>query len=169
MINWIYFPKSSKIPNFFYDKVVQVFINNEMKIDSNQNYYKSNEVLELLRFDFESNGFVVEKSKKAEDKIKVPVLFGENGKLEKYFDADAYLESHQIVLEVEAGRGVTNYQFLKDLFQASVMHDVEYLAIAVRNDYRGNSDYETVKTFFDALYSSERLKLPLKGIVIIGY
>ena len=42
-------------------------------------------------------------------------LFGKNGKLEKSFEADALNTSRKTVLEVEAGRGVTNHQFLKDL------------------------------------------------------
>ncbi len=36
----------------------------------------------------EKIGFTIEKSKKKEDKIKIPVLFGLNGSLEKSFDAD---------------------------------------------------------------------------------
>ena len=60
----------------------------------------------------------VEKGKKVTDKIKVPVLFGRNGELEKSFKADAYDENHNIVLEVEADRNYTNYQFLTELFRA---------------------------------------------------
>jgi hypothetical protein len=37
------------------------------------------------------------------------------------------------VVEVEAGRGVVNYQFLKDFFEACTMVGVEKLCIAVRN------------------------------------
>jgi len=85
------------------------------------------------------------------------------------FDADAYNELEGFVIEVEAGRGVTNYQFLKDLFQACMMHEVSYLAIAVRNKYRNSRDFEKVQTFFETLYASQRLTLPLKGILIIGY
>ena len=54
-------------------------------------------------------------------------------------------------------------------FQACVMHDIEQLVIAVRNDYRGHDDFETVINFLDTLYTSNRLNLPLKGILIIGY
>lgn len=50
-----------------------------------------------------------------------------------------------------------------------MMQDVDYLAIAVRNVYRGNKDFETVLKFFDTLYASNRLTLPLKGILVIGY
>lgn len=49
------------------------------------------------------------------------------------------------------------------------MHDIEQLVIAVRNDYRGHDDFETVINFLDTLYTSNRLNLPLKGILIIGY
>jgi len=97
------------------------------------------------------------------------VLFGLNGKLEKSFDAEAFHRDSGFVLEVEAGRGVTNNQFLKDLFQACMMHDVRYLGIAIRNDYRGNPDFDRVVRFFDTMYASNRLKLPLRGILVIGY
>jgi len=168
MINWQFFPKSRIIPEHL-KSVLNVFeINNEFFSSTNFNY-GSNEVLENVRMELEKINFQVEKSKKSIDKIKVPVLFGSNGKLEKYFDADAYNIETKTVIEVEAGRAVTNYQFLKDLFQACMMYDVDYLVIAVRNDYRGNPDFQNVITFFDALYSSGRLSLPLKGILIIGY
>lgn len=75
----------------------------------------------------------------------------------------------KIVLEVEAGRGVTNYQFLKDLFQACVMQDVDFFAVAIRQDYRQHNDYKKVVGFFDTIFASNRLTLPLKGILIIGY
>ena len=103
----------------------------------------------------------------------MPVLFGRNGKAEKAFDADAYHEETGFVVEVEAGRGVVNNQFLKDLFQACMMHDVNYLAVAIRNLYggggRSSKDFEVVVTFFDTLYASQRLQLPLRGVTIIGY
>ena len=114
-------------------------------------------------------GFQVEKGKQAGDRIPVPVLFGMNGKLEKHFDADAYHEADGFVIEVDAGRGVLNNQFLKDLFQACKMHDVKYLAVAVRNNYKGRRDFDEVVRFFDTLYSSNRLKLPLEGVLLVGY
>jgi hypothetical protein len=168
MINWQFFPKSKVIPAHL-QKIVNAFESKENSIASDKNNYSSNEVLEILRKDFESIGFQIEKSKRSIDKIKVPVLFGQNGKLEKYFDADGYNEENKTVLEIEAGRAVTNYQFLKDLFQACMMFEVDFLVIAVRKDYRGNPDFQNVITFFDTLYASGRLQLPLKGILIIGY
>jgi hypothetical protein len=168
MISWQFFPKSKIITDHLIE-VLSVFENKSEFISSDSFKHGSNEVLENLRNGLEKINYKVEKSKKSGDKIKVPVLFGPNGKLEKYFDADAYNDKTKTVIEVEAGRAVTNYQFLKDLFQASMMFEVDYLVIAVRKDYRGNPDFQNVITFFDTLFASGRLKLPLSGILIIGY
>src|ERR1700689_4379717 len=94
-----------------------------------------------LRTALEKIGFRVEKGKSAENKIVVPVLFGRKGKVLKCFNADAHAKEAGWVLEVEAGRAVANNQFLKDIFQACMMHDVLYLAVAVRNEYRGSDDF----------------------------
>ena len=168
MINWQYYPKRKEIPTHLKD-VVDIFVLNQNLISSDDYTLNSNEVLEKVSLNLLELNYQVETSKKTIDKIKVPVLFGMNGKLEKYFDADAFNEELKTVIEVEAGRAVTNYQFLKDLFQACMMHEVDFLVISVRNTYRTNKDFQSVITFFDTLYASGRLNLPLKGILIIGY
>jgi len=168
MINWQHYPKSDQIPLHLKD-VVDVFELQETEINSLKHQLPSDGVLEFVRQGLEEIDYVVEKSKKKEDKIHVPVLFGQNGKLEKYFEADGLNVKNKTVIEVEAGRGVTNHQFLKDLFQACMMHNVDYLIIAVRNLYRTSKDFEKVISFLDTLYASNRLTLPLKGILIIGY
>ncbi|WNF21314.1 hypothetical protein [Mesobacillus jeotgali] len=172
MINWQYFPKSNQIPEHL-QTCTEIFNKYHEKFDSSTYTYNSDEVLKFLSIDFLKEGYRVEVSKKKVDKINVPVLFGLNGKLEKSFAADAYNPELKTVLEVEAGRGVANYQFLKDLFQACLMHNVDYLVIAVRKVYTTVSstskDFEKVLNFFNALYASGRLTLPLKGILIIGY
>jgi hypothetical protein len=114
-------------------------------------------------------GFRVETGKAKGAKIPVPVLFGLNNRIDKSFDADAVSADGTIVLEVEAGRAVANYSFLKDIFQACLMHKVEYLVLAVRNKYRSSDDFAVVHTFLETLYISNRLILPLKGSVLIGY
>jgi hypothetical protein len=50
-----------------------------------------------------------------------------------------------------------------------MMFEVEYLVIVVRNTYRGHKDFDIVHMFLETLYISNRLHLPLKGIVLIGY
>ena len=168
-INWQYFPKHSATPDFL-RRVIDCFSKSEEQIKSIKNVGQtSNEVLSKISRDLQAIGFQVETGKTADAKVKIPVLFGANGKVEKSFEADGYDAKNKVVIEVEAGRGVTNHQFLKDLFQACVMQDVDYLVIAVRNDYRGSDDYSKVITFLETLYASQRLKLPLTGVLIIGY
>jgi len=169
MINWVYFPKSSPPPEFgllivgLFEEVANAIDSSKMAVQH------SDAVMARLRPRLEKIGFRVEKGKSSEDKIVVPVLFGRKGKILKCFNADAHAVSKGWVLEVEAGRAVDNNQFLKDIFQACMMHDVLHLAIAVRNSYRSSDDFAKIENFLETLYVSGRLQLPLKGILLIGY
>jgi hypothetical protein len=49
------------------------------------------------------------------------------------------------------------------------MVDVEYLCVAVCQVYKGSEDFEKVYGSVDVLYTSGRLQLPLKGVLLIGY
>lgn len=143
---------------------------NQVDIDSTtHDTLESNDVLAFVSADLEKLGFKVERSKKKEDKIDVPVLFGPNNKIDKSFYADALSTDGKIVIEVEAGRALANNQFLKDIFEASMMFQVEYLVLAVRNKYRTSNDFEKIYTFLETMYISGRIQLPLKGILLIGY
>lgn len=163
-----FFPRSRGITQDI-QKVINCFLNNEDKINSVEFYLKSNDVLEVIREDLQNIGFKVETSKAKNDKIDVPVLFGLDNSIDKSFNADALSADGKIVIEVEAGRAVDNNQFLKDIFQACMMFEVEILVIAVRNNYRGSNDFNTIYRFLETLYISNRLHLPLKGILLIGY
>ena len=171
MINWNYFPRSTACPSKLLE-VIEAFRTVEKLIDSELNEkQESNEVLEKVAANLLVLGFDVETGKKNSQKIFVPVLFGQNGKVEKRFEADAWHKDLGIVLEVEAGRAYANNQFLKDLFQASMMHGVDYCVIAVRNIYQSgkSKDFEKISTFIETMYASDRLSLPFNGILIIGY
>lgn len=166
--NWIWFPRSDQPPALAV-QVVDAFIAAEAEFAARSEELVSNVVLSIIRPALEAAGFGVESGKRAHEKIHVPVLFGRNGKIEKAFEADAWHRQEGMVLEVEAGRGYTNNQFLKDLFQACMMHDVRYCGIAVRNRYINSPDYEKVVAFLETLYASNRPHLPLKGVLIVGY
>ena len=168
MINWMYFPKNQPLDTVS-QQVVKAFQNIASEVDSETHHYKSDEVLAVVRPGLEAISFTVEKSKRSEDLVAVPVLYGVNGRIEKSFEADGYLQSAGYVVEVEAGRGVVNYQFLKDFFEACTMVGVEKLCIAGRNTYKGSNDFEKVCRFFEAMYASGRLSIPLSGLLIIGY
>ena len=170
--NWILFPNSLR-PIDELKRLAAVFDAHMDEISSDSCNLKSDDVLAVVEDDLKRIGYSVERGKKAENLICMPVLFGEHGNSEKGFNVDAYHPGVNIALEVEAGRAVANNQFLKDLFEACMMNDAEYLCIAVRKQYSSGKiisrDYERVCTFIRTLYSSDRLTLPLKGVMVLGY
>ena len=168
MLQYQLFPRSIGITAPL-EEIVRCFEKEYANIQSPENSLSSDGVLSHLRPHLEAIGFNVEAGKTKGKKIPVPVLFGLNNRIDKYFDADALSADGKIVLEVEAGRAVVNYQFLKDIFQACMMREVEFLVMAVRNDYRGGNNFAAVHMFLETLYISNRLKLPLQGIMLIGY
>ena len=117
MINWLHFPKNKPLDEVS-AQIVEAFEAVDANIDSYTHQLKSDEVLTAVRPGLETLGFDVEKSKKSDDLVAVPVLYGVNGKIEKAFEADGYLSAAGYVIEDEAGRAVVNYQFLKDNFEA---------------------------------------------------
>jgi hypothetical protein len=168
MIQFQFFPRSVGMIKPI-SSVVECFQNVSDQICSPTHNLSSDGVLKIVRPHLEAAGFRVEQGKNRYQKIKVPVLFGLNNTIDKYFDADAISADGKIVVEIEAGRALDNYQFLKDIFQASLMYEVEYLVIAVRNDYRGTNTFARISVFIETLYVSNRIQLPLRGILLIGY
>lgn len=168
MIRYQFFPRSRGVTEEI-QKVIDCFKVVENEIDSSTKNLVSNDVLTIVRPHIERNGYKVEKGKSEEEKIDVPVLFGQDNQIDKSFYADALSSDGRIVIEVEAGQATENHRFLKDIFEACMMFDVEYLVLAVRNIYRKHDDFQRVFTFLETMYISNRLQLPLKGILLIGY
>lgn len=172
MINWMYFPKSDA-PHPLCGGIVAAFQKHEADISSAKHKLESNDVLLKIAPDLAGLGSTVESGKKKHEMVSVPVLFGRNGRVEKSYAVDAWHKAERFVLEVEAGRATINHQFLKDLLEACLLHDVEFFCVAVRNIYEAakvkNPDFERVVTFFETLHASRRLQLPLNGILVVGY
>lgn len=142
----------------------------------------SNSVLAWVADALVAEGFKVERTGASVAGIDVPVLWSENNVVAKSFSADALWTDEagrQTVVEVEAGGAVANNAWRKDLMEACLMPFVDYLVIAVRNEYRSTAsrtrtarvgkDYATVSREVAAIYASEHWKLPLRGLMILGY
>jgi len=108
MLKYQFFPRSVGISEEI-KNVVKCFELVYDEIKSPENNLDSDGVLKKISPYLQALNFQVEISKKKEDKIPVPVLFGLNNKIDKYFSADALSADGKIVLEVEAGRAVVNY------------------------------------------------------------
>jgi hypothetical protein len=173
-MNFLYFPSNQEIPQCL-KAPIKSFEKHKSKIKSsdndgtNEKRLSSDDVLRIVTSDLIKDGFVVETSKRRADKIRMPVHVGSEKQARLFFEVDAWNEETKVVIEVEAGRALDNHQFLKDVFEAAMMTHVDYLVIAVRECYRGRNDYLKIYEWLDPFYSTNRIKLDLKGILLVGY
>lgn len=134
---------------------------------------KSDDVLAQLADDLVAVGYDVERGKRAANKLTRPVLFGENGTATVEYDVDAFHPVNHVVLEVEAGRGAASNASYRDIVRTSLLVGVRFLALAMMIEYRGGGrpirSYENARNQLDAIYASERLRLPFDGVLLIGY
>ena len=170
---WKFYPSRSPAPAWVAG-VVAAFSAAAPQIDSTSNHgVTSDAALGALRPALVQLGFEIEASKAKADKISRPVLFGEAGRPLVSYEVDGFHPEHGVVLEVEAGRGAANNADYRDLIRSSLMVDAEYLILAMMLEYTAGKSttrsYDQTRDRIDAIYASERLKLPLKGILLVGY
>jgi hypothetical protein len=170
---WKFYPSRSPAPPWV-TGVLEAFAGAADGIDSRtRTGVSSDAVLAAILPGLVEVGFDVEASKAKADKITRPVLFGENGAVLVSYDVDAYQPTDKVVLEVEAGRGAASNADYRDLVRASLMVDVSYLVLAMMLTYSGGGhtirSYEVARSRLDAIFASDRLSLPLKGVLLVGY
>lgn len=170
---WKFYPVRLPAPAWA-ETVLETFQTVRSEIESAEHHgVSSNDALAALRPGLEAIGFVVERGNTAADKIERPVLFGEQGSTVVAYEVDGFHEDSRVVLEVEAGRGAANNADYRDLVRASLMVDADYLILAMMLEYRSGTQvmrsYEQTRKRLDAIYASDRLKLPLKGVLLVGY
>jgi hypothetical protein len=141
-------------------------------ISSIEAHLESNKVLTQLRPALEGVGFLVEKSGL---KLPRPVLYGEEGKIAKSFNVDAFRSSDGTALEVEAGSAVYNNRVILDLMKFALSMDVSQGAILVPQRYvtpkqAWTDPYPEAVKLFDAIFANpERLSFPLDGLLLVGF
>lgn len=125
---WNYFPRNER-PTDWARQLVEVIAQAETEISTREsNGPSSDEVLGLIAPGMVSLGYVVERSKSKQDRIRRPVLFGDNGQEDVSYEIDAFHDGFGIAVEVEAGRGAQNNADYRDLIRASLILDAYYLA-----------------------------------------
>ena len=174
---WKYYPPRSRRPDWA-DSVLAAFTAAQPSLDSALKLgMNSDKALSVLRPALLPLGFQVEEGKKSGQKIRRPVLFGEQGVEDLAYEVDGFHPEEGIALEVEAGRGVLGNAIYRDLIQTSLLIDARYLVLAVLNEYHYRSggkpmmspNYRIARSILDAIYASNRLVLPLDGVLLIGY
>ncbi len=157
--------------------IVAAFAGARSVIDSRSVSTTSDSALAQLRSGLLALGFEVEAGKTKAQKLRRPVLFGELGHEDLAYEVDAFHTNEGIALEVEAGRGARGNAVYRDLIQTSLLVDARYLVLAVQLAYRHKTggkevtvqSYRDTKNLLDAIYASNRLQLPLDGVLLVGY
>lgn len=171
------FPRTQTPPSFIHD-LVAVFERHASEIDTEvlEKGLTSDEALAVLRIDLSALGFHVEAGKRTTEKIKRPVFYGENAQPNLQYEVDAWQPEWRAGLEVEAGRAWMGNAIYRDLIQALVMVDMDYLILAVAKSYRYRTggrvtvsrDYDNTVAVADALYGHSRITMPF-SLCVIGY
>jgi hypothetical protein len=137
----------------------------------------SDGVLKEISNGLQALGYVVETGKTKASKIFRPVLFGENGVPEVSYEIDAFHDELGIAVEVEAGRGAAGNADCRDVIRMSLILDAQNMALLMPIRYRTTSGsrqhaipaYERRRNQLDAIYASQRLRLPFEGVLLVGY
>jgi hypothetical protein len=176
---WRFFP-AFRPPPPWVPALVSIFQGNRAQIDSlvvHAKRMESDDVLRVHADDLECDmGFAIERGKKKMGKLPRPVFFGDQGTYLRTYEIDAFQPDHGIALEVEAGRATMGNAIYRDIIQGSLIVDARVLALAIPVEYRYKSgprgaklSYAKTYSVVEAIYGSQRLKLPFEGLLLIGY
>jgi hypothetical protein len=175
---WSYFPSNVHAPGWVSD-LTGVVAEAAPAISTQEvtRGLNSDGVLAALAPNMVDLGYVVESGKTAAQKIRRPVLFGENGYSTVAYEVDAVHDELGIVVEVEAGRAARGNAAYRDLIRTSLILDAKFLVLMLPIVYRYQSSGKTatVMVYRDtleqlkAIYASRRLTLPFEGVLLVGY
>lgn len=179
--SWSYFPRHQRPPEWAYE-VVHVTASVEETIHTRvpgkqPDETSSDAVLRALTPGLVRLGYEVETGKKRGEKVRRPVLFGDDGRPQLTYEVDAFHDAEGVVVEVEAGRGAQNGADYRNIIRASLLLNAEFLAMWLPISYHfkvggrqsKTAAYANTRSTLEAIYSSQRLVLPFRGVLLIGY
>jgi len=175
---WEYFPRNMRPPGWVEPLVAAVrAIEPRVSTVEQGTGLHSDDVLRELTPGLRQLGYAVESSRSEANRIRRPVLYGSNGRAEVAYDIDAFHDDHGIVVEVEAGRAASNNATYRDVIRASLILDAQYLVLLLPVTYRFSNRGQSASVpvfmrgldLLSALYASQRLPLPLCGVLLVGY
>lgn len=179
---WTYYPRNIRPPEWVIELTESIatsraLIDTGPQIADEAVRLTSDTVLAHLRPGMESLGYLVESGKVQAQKIQRPVLFGENGRPEVMYEIDAFHDDLGIAVEVEAGRGAKGNADYRDIVRTSLLLDATFFVLMMPTTYRYKSGgkemtslaYAKTRDQLSAIYASQRLQLPFKGVLLIGY
>lgn len=175
---WHYFPTNTTPPDWV-EALIGVVAASESTISTEKQAtgLNSDAVLRELADGLRSLGFDIEQGKSRMGKIPRPVLYGEGGTARVQYEVDGFHAQHQIVLEVEAGRGARGNAEYRDLLRTSLILDADFLVLLLPQIYRFNQGnkqgaeraFNNTQGLLEAVFASQRLRFPFHGILLVGY
>jgi hypothetical protein len=173
---WRYWPARDAPPPWVLNFVSVLNPLKDQLDTSAGNAAKSDAVLAAIAPGLAGLGYRIELSKAKADKIALPVLFGDQGAHRVQYEVDAVHEELGVIVEIEAGRGAKSNAGYRDLIRASLLVDAHYFVLGMPLEYRsGKTRVELTRAYadtreqLDAIYASQRLSLPFKGVLLFGY
>ena len=170
---WNYYPRNVRPPEWVNGLVETVAgASGTISTVEQRTGLSSDDVLRELTPGLTSLGYVVESGKSKAAKIFRPVLFGDNGMPEVSYEIDAFHDGLGIAVEVEAGRGAATNADYRDIVRTSLILDANYLALLMPITYRSTTSipaFSRARHQLEAIYASNRLKLPFSGVLLVGY
>lgn len=177
---WKFYPSWRTRPSWV-ASVVEAVRGERDRIDSTQfvgsTYQQSNDVLAILKDPLERLGFTIEGPgvRGTMSPLRRPVLYREQDEMDKFFDIDGWHEDLKVALEVEASKAYESKNAVWDLIKYCLIQDVEYGVIIVPTRYEPRKTvytppFDAIRRDFDSIYANpERLRIPLNGLLLIGY
>lgn len=177
--SWTYFPANTR-PPFWVMDFVRVVRDAQPLVETASGERagrRSDGVLAAVAGPLRGLGYEVEAGRQAAQRIRRPVLFGENGIASVTYEVDAVHDELGVVVEVEAGRGARGNAAYRDVIRAALILDARYLALMMPLVYRAQSGgrpiavraYRDARDLLTAVYASQRLQLPFDGVLLVGY
>lgn len=137
--NWFYYPSHDRPPQWVHD-FVAVIVAARGSIESRSvEHLKSDVVLAELLPGLEGLGYKVEAGKKATQRIRRPVLFGDRGTERVTYEVDTVHDELGILVEIGTGREARGNAVCRDLIRASLIVGSKFLVLGVMEEYRHQS------------------------------
>ena len=124
--------RATLTPERALDLLVGLLATQQQLIDSTRvQDLTSDRVLSLLADGLAELGYAVETGKGAEDKIRRPVLFGDQGVERVAYEVGAFHDDLGVAVEIEAGPGARANAIYRDLVRTSLIVGARFLALGV--------------------------------------
>lgn len=167
MIRHQQFPWTKKLPKEL-DKILTVFKYHEKAFNSTKfkdgtvmSKSGSNDFMKIVTEDLKEIGIEMEEPGL---KQRIPVLYGENGEVRKYYDVDGRTSDNRLILEIEGANTMSNGRYAVDLLKFLTIEGTEYAVLAVFNDH-----FDRARDEYKIIFTSDQIQFKLKNFLLVGY